>query len=71
MPTTGGQAETYTYDANGNSLIQAVTTTGGLTNKTLGYAYDADGHRIEKTEDGVTTQYLVDRNRDYAQVIQE
>ncbi|MEG5111042.1 RHS repeat-associated core domain-containing protein [Microcoleus sp. AT8-A4] len=37
----------------------------------ISYAYDADGVRVSKTVNGVTTDYLVDDNRDYAQVLEE
>lgn len=35
------------------------------------YAYDADGIRVAKTMDGDETRYLVDINRQYAQVLEE
>ncbi|MCC3595805.1 MULTISPECIES: papain fold toxin domain-containing protein [unclassified Microcoleus] len=40
-------------------------------NLSVSYAYDADGGRVSKTVNGVKTDYLVDGNRDYAQVLEE
>jgi len=37
----------------------------------LEYAYDADGIRVRSVTDGVVTNYLADKNRDYAQVLEE
>lgn len=76
----------YTYDNNGNTLtksidgvldasysynkrnqlIQAITTNTTVTN-----IYDVNGIRLSQTVDGVTTNYLIDPNRDYAQVLEE
>ncbi len=76
---------TYIYDANGNTisksdgmdttvygydyenrLIEAQTPTS-----LVDYTYDADGVRVSSNADGVETNYLVDKNRDYAQVVEE
>jgi len=74
---------TETYDANGNTL-----TTGGktftydfanrlksMTEGTVAVtlAYDADGNRVAKTANGVTTRYLVDdlNPTGHAQVVEE
>ena len=60
----------YTYDAE-NHLIRAETTRFGVT-IVVEYKYDANGNRVKKTIDGtITTSYLVDENRDYAQVLEE
>jgi RHS repeat-associated protein len=37
----------------------------------IDYAYDADGIKVSSTLDGVLTGYLVDKNRDHAQVLEE
>ena len=77
----------YRYDANGNTTrkiengtqetvytwnqekrLVAVQTPAG---ENISYAYDASGVRVSKTVNGVTTEYLVDSNRDYAQVLEE
>jgi len=81
------KATEYRYDANGNTTrkiengtqetvytwnqekrLVAVQTPAG---ENIGYAYDASGVRVSKTVNGVTTEYLVDSNRDYAQVLEE
>jgi len=79
-------AITYTYDENGNTiekridgvldiayqynsrdcLTQAVTPTA-----TLEYTYDPSGIRQSRTENGIRTNFLMDPNRDFAQVIEE
>jgi RHS repeat-associated protein len=74
---------TETYDANGNTLTSAGKTfTYGFENRlksmTAGSVavtiqYDADGNRVAKTVNGVTTRYLVDdlNPTGYAQVVEE
>ena len=60
----------YAYDAE-NHLIRAETTRFGVT-IVVEYAYDARGNRVKKSIDGLAvTTYLVDENRDYAQVLEE
>jgi len=75
----------YTYDANGNTLTetedgQITTYTYDARNKLASredasvlarYGYDIYGIRNSKTENGVTTNYVVDHNRPYAQVLAE
>ncbi len=39
--------------------------------KAIVYSYDSEGIRTSSTVDGVTTDYLVDQNRDYTQVLEE
>jgi RHS repeat-associated protein len=74
---------TETYDFNGNTLTSGGKTftydfenrlksmTEGTVTVTL--AYDADGNRVAKTVNGVTTRYLVDdlNPTGYAQVVEE
>jgi len=65
----GTNTDSYTYDAE-NRLIDASVQTG--TNPgPVTYTYDADGMRISKTAGGVVTTFLLDKNRDYAQVVVE
>jgi len=76
-------ASSYTYDNNGNTLTKfdGTTTTSyaydsrnRLQNLNAGqvtYQYDALGIRQSETAAGLTTHYLTDPNRDYAQVIEE
>lgn len=80
-----GQVTSYSYDANGNTtqkvapggttttiynsqdrLIQASTPTDSLS-----FSYDHNGIRQSKTVNGIRTEYLVDPNQAYAQVIAE
>jgi len=76
---------TYTYDANGNTLTE--TLDGDVTSytynakdrlvaveqggDTTSFAYDHNGIRNARTEFGVTTDLVIDVNRDYAQVVEE
>ncbi|TQV87089.1 Ig-like domain-containing protein [Aliikangiella coralliicola] len=76
---------TYSYDENGNTLTEGNgTTTKTFTynaqNKltsfsdgsaTASYQYNVDGIRMSQTVNFETTQYLVDNNQQYAQVIAE
>ena len=76
---------TYQYDDNGNTLSEslggAVTTyayssrnrllTTDKGGATISLAYDPDGIRVQKIVDGESTEYLVDSNRAFAQVIHE
>jgi RHS repeat-associated protein len=79
---------TYTYDDNGNTLTKVSATenvsysydfqnrliqvTDAVGGSVVGYVYDVDGIRVQKTVDGTdVTNYLVDKNRDYAQVLEE
>lgn len=63
--------EQVIYDWNQeNRLIGAEISNGeGTTN--LEYQYDASGVRVASIVDGVETRYLVDTNREYAQVLEE
>jgi YD repeat-containing protein len=64
----GNVVETVTYSWNQeNRLIGVQSSKGDLIN----YKYDVNGVRVSKTVNGVTTEYLVDKNRDYAQVLEE
>jgi large repetitive protein len=63
----GSVVETVTYDWNQENRLVGVSA----PNLSVSYAYDADGVRVSKTVNGVTTEFLVDKNRDYAQVLEE
>lgn len=63
--SSGAGIESYTYDAE-NRLVSASVPAGSFN-----YTYDADGVRVGRTTGGVTTGYLVDKNRDFAQVLAE
>jgi len=74
---------TYGYDDNGNTLTRfdgTTTTTyvydsrnrlSDFNSGQVTYQYDALGIRQSETESGLTTHFLTDPNRDYAQVIEE
>jgi RHS repeat-associated protein len=82
----GGDTTSYTYDANGNMLERrrngtlaaayewnddgrlAVVNEGG---QVTGYSYDAEGERVARTVGGVTTRFVVDKNREHSQVVEE
>ena len=69
------------YDANGNTLASGGKTFAydfenrlkSLNGGTVTIQYDADGNRVAKTVNGVTTRYLVDdlNPTGYAQVVEE
>src|SRR5208283_3046278 len=72
---------TETYDANGNTLSSGGKTFAydfenrlkSLNTVAVTIQYDADGNRVAKTVNGVTTRYLVDdlNPTGYAQVVEE
>ena len=64
------QVTTYTYDAR-NRLIGQTITNNGTTTQQTSYSYDIDGHRRSKLANGIQIHYVVDANRDYAQVLAE
>jgi RHS repeat-associated protein len=82
---TGTTSTAYGYDNNGSTIGKLDST--GTTNysydfenrlthvdapgKTIDYQYDADGNRTQSKVNGVVTNYLVDTNRDFAQVLEE
>ena len=77
----------YQYDANGNTIAKTETNAGTTSydwnqdgrligvltvdGKAIAYTYDSEGIRTSSAIDGTTTTYLVDKNRDYAQVLEE
>ncbi len=65
--TEDGIRTHYQY-SNRNKLIQ-VTSSDGTRQKT--YQYNPDGIRTHAIDDGQTTDFVVDSNRDYAQVVEE
>ncbi|RLA59831.1 MAG: hypothetical protein DRQ89_13575, partial [Epsilonproteobacteria bacterium] len=76
---------TYSYDANGNRIgmsggsgnasytydYENRMTTAQAPGQLTAYDYDADGIRVASSLNGIMTRYLVDKNRPYAQVIEE
>ncbi len=64
-PVFGNEAIYYGYDAeNRLAFIDDGT-------KYIAYAYDAEGIRVSSEVDGAVMTYLVDKNRDYAQILEE
>ena len=61
----GGLVTTYNYDFE-DQLISAETPDHSLT-----FTYDNEGIRVGSTINGAQTHYLVDDNRDLAQVLEE
>ncbi|NWG12949.1 MAG: tandem-95 repeat protein [Acidobacteria bacterium] len=83
--TAPGYTTTYEYDPNGNTVKKTqgatetiysydfenrliASQTGTMSTQ---YEYDADGIRTKATAGVATIKYLVDKNRDYAQVLEE
>ena len=60
--------DTTTYTWNDDNRLVAVTLPDGSA---VSYAYDDEGIRVSTTVDGNTTEYLIDKNRAYAQVLEE
>src|SRR5690606_22893290 len=63
--TENGQIVTYGYDPRD----RLISVTDGQNAAT--YEYSVDGIRTGKTENGTSTRFVVDQNRDYAQVVTE
>jgi outer membrane assembly lipoprotein YfiO len=60
-----GFVTTYRWNYDGR-LVGSITTT-----EDLAFGYDVDGIRISKVVNSTFTKFLVDKNRDYAQVLEE
>ena len=64
------KVEIYSYDFQNRLVWANITDASGSS--VVEYVYDVDGIRVQKTVDGTNvTNYLVDKNRDYAQVLEE
>ncbi|NJL00458.1 MAG: RHS repeat-associated core domain-containing protein [Spirulinaceae cyanobacterium SM2_1_0] len=64
----GGVTLRYVWDDR-NRLV--VVQQDGVVEPLVTYAYDDDNIRVSATVGGVTTSYLLDKNRPYAQVLEE
>ncbi|MCP4712193.1 MAG: hypothetical protein GY869_26520, partial [Planctomycetes bacterium] len=87
MTNESGPGYTYTYgfDGNGNTIrksdgLSATDYAFDYENRlievqtdasTIVYQYDSDGMRVSSGVDGAATSYLIDKNRPYAQVLEE
>jgi RHS repeat-associated protein len=84
--TTGSQITTYAYDAKGNNISKTKGTEVTLytwndqgrlvavqnpNSDAISYQYNENGIRVNSTINGVKTSFLLDSNRDYAQVLEE
>jgi len=82
--TTAAVTTTYTFDDQGNTLNKSdgTSTTSFAhdpqhrvieadSGSLITFAYDIAGTRQERADSSGTTSYIVDANRDYAQVIEE
>jgi RHS repeat-associated protein len=67
--TDGLQTDTYLYD--GKNRLAAATVEMGDHPGSASFTYDADGIRVSRTVDGTATDYLIDHNQEYPQVILE
>ena len=65
----GADETRYSYNAR-NLLAEVIKDTAAGVS-VAGYRYNPDGIRTSQSVDGVSTQLLVDSNRDYAQVVAE
>ncbi len=84
--TKGSEVTSYIYDSNGNTESKTKGTDITLydwddrgrlvavqnpNSDAVSYEYNENGNRVSSTINGVKTSYLLDSNRDYAQVLQE
>lgn len=83
--TSGGNTVTSNYDDNGNLVGRAGNSgtetfgydgenrlrSANVPSGAYAYAYDADGMRTGRATGGVNTAFLLDKNREFAQVIIE
>jgi large repetitive protein len=67
--TAGSESTTYVWDTQ-NRLMGATIDKNGLVQH-LGYEYNVEGLKTKAIVDGVETRYLLDENRQYAQVLEE
>jgi RHS repeat-associated protein len=84
--TKGVEQTVYGYDGNGNTKSKTKGTDVTLyswndqgrlvsvqnpSSDAVSYEYNENGIRVSSTINGVKTSYLLDANRDYAQVLEE
>ena len=63
--TVNGVTTSYSWDAR-NRLTEATTPNGSLL-----FGYDINGIRTSRSENGITANFVVDHNQQYAQVLAE
>lgn len=85
--SSGGEVVVYSYDDNGNTISETVNgirekvyvwddrnrlvEVRFADGKVVGYGYDDGNIRVSEVVDGVETRFLLDKNRAYAQVLEE
>jgi hypothetical protein len=67
--TKGNDTTVSIWDDKGRLIKVVITSATGA--KTVEYRYNFDGIRVASIEDGMELRYLIDDNRDYAQVFEE
>ncbi len=67
--TAGAESTVYVWDTQ-NRLMGATINKNGQVQQ-LGYEYNVAGLKTRAIVDGVETRYLLDENRQYAQVLEE
>jgi len=60
----------FSYDAR-NKLIFVEQLQNGIPSNSIDYQYDVDGNRTQKADNSAITNYVVDRNQRFAQVVHE
>ena len=72
MLTKSGNGEQWQLAYNALNQLTRANISGPQGSSVIDYAYDHDGIRIGKTVNGTdVTSYVVDKNRPYAQVLEE
>ena len=68
--TEDANVTTSMYDQDNRLIAMQIVESGSLV-EDITYEYDAGGIRTKKVVNGVETNFLVDQNRDYSQVLLE
>lgn len=71
LSQTRSPTDKYQYQWDFDNRLLGVTQTAGAITHTSSNGFDAVGTRVSQTVDGVESRYLVDGNRDNAQIIEE
>jgi RHS repeat-associated protein len=59
----GGNVDLYTWDYRNRLTAIVSQTSSGTVTQTVGYEYDVDDQRVQKTVDGVVENYFIDRDQ--------
>jgi RHS repeat-associated protein len=71
LTETEGAIVSKTYSYNSQQELVSLMADDGASQATTIFSYGPDGIRTGKEEGGNTTQFTIDYNRDYAQVLKE